>query len=136
MLNHSRQMYEDIVRCTGSNDTYLTGGYTSDFFYIPRVAVKSFLNVVGYFGEYQLFVEVAIPMFMRCFNGGIPVEAKRFCRIIGDNLAEARSKCVKYPTMHHVKLSFGQDHMKYVADFMYGRKFSTITPTEFSRSLR
>ncbi len=126
VLSHSRQMYDDLVRCTGSNDTWITGGFSSDFFYVPRVGVESFLRVVGYFSEHQLFVEVAIPTFMKCFHGTVPVEAKRFCQLKGNNLTEARRRCGGSPTMHHVKISGGQNHVDYVSDFLYGRKLSSI----------
>jgi hypothetical protein len=111
VLKHSSQMYDDLVSCTGSNDTWIAGGFSSNFFYIPRVSVDSFLRVAGYFSTHQLFVEVAIPTYMKCFHGNVAVEAKRFCGLPEDNLTEARLRCSSFPTMHHVKLSGGQNHV-------------------------
>jgi hypothetical protein len=58
---------EKIRSCTGSEHSWWIGQGQADFFYLPKSFIPDFLDIVGSFSKYQLFLEIAIPTFMQCF---------------------------------------------------------------------
>lgn len=120
-----------LIECTGSNDTWFVGGARSDFFYIPSRAVLIFLDIVGYFSFHELFVEIAIPTFMNCFNEKHGLLKLKLCNLydnpIGKNMTLSRAYCENYETVHNVKLSRGLEAIQFVRYFMYERKSKLFT---------
>eukprot|EP01036_Dinobryon_divergens_P036939 gene36939-48196_t len=121
-LQGSKKFADKLVSCTGRNDTWPVYGGTADFFYLPSTAVSTFLKVAGYLSFHELFLEVAIPTYVRCFRGNVTLLELQFCSGMPRNIGSitfARNSCPGAPVLHPMKLSLGRSAVEFVHSFMY-----------------
>jgi hypothetical protein len=124
VLNHSDSIRDTIFKNTGDKNMWWQGYFRCDFFYIPRIAVPSFVAIVGYFSEQEMNIEIAIPTYMMCFTKNFTVEAKKmYWHHKEHKIVDLYSKveALKAPMLHHIKLSWGREAIRYIEYFMYGR---------------
>ena len=79
------------------------------------------MKVVGYLSFHELFLEIAIPTYARCFREDVKILELKLCIIPRDNdsITYAMDNCHGAPVLHPLKLSEGRHVAEYVHRFMY-----------------
>ena len=97
----------DLKKCFGSLHYWCAE--QADFFYIPQRYKEVFVRVLTAFGEYKLFVEIAVPTFFSCFIDHKHLEKVPLCSFFDDNrgnITAMEKMCgARSPLFHPVKLS-------------------------------
>lgn len=107
LLNHT-DIATEMKKSLGSNHIWC--GEQSDFFYIPQKYKDSYIRVMSAFAESIIFLEIAVPTFIRAYTPVDKILQLRLCTDfdieLRNNLAYMERECGNnYPLYHPVKLS-------------------------------
>jgi hypothetical protein len=108
MLGNHTDIAAEMKESIGSNHVWC--GEQSDFYYVPRKYKDSYIRVMSAFAKYQIFLEIAVPTFIRAY---IPVDqvlqlrlCTNFDMSLRNNFTNKEAECGNsYPLYHPVKLS-------------------------------
>ena len=74
VLDNAKKLLKDnevrqiLTTCTGSVEKwYVGGGGSSDMLYIPVGETNNYIKTINKFSDAQLYLEIAIPTYLRCF---------------------------------------------------------------------
>lgn len=121
ILKSNKKIGTVLRNCTGNEHNWFHG--QSDFFYIPAIAAKSFLDVVGIFSAEKLTVEIALPTYVNCFAPKhVPLITLPLCTFWEkqrSNLTHYEKNCnSSYALIHPVKL-LSVKHYQYMKTVLY-----------------
>ena len=107
LLNHT-DIAAEMKESLGSNHIWC--GEQSDFFYIPQKYKDSYIRVMSAFAESNIFLEIAVPTFIRAYIPRSKCSKVLTCTFFTDegrnDFAYMERECGdKYPLYHPVKLS-------------------------------
>lgn len=107
LLNHT-DIATEMKKSLGSNHIWC--GEQSDFYYIPQKYKDSYIRVMSAFVKFQIFLEIAVPTFIRAYTPVGQILQLRLCTNfdikVRNNFTEKEVLCGnKYPLYHPVKLS-------------------------------
>jgi hypothetical protein len=105
-LRRFPEIGDELKKCYGSEHTWNIG--KGDFYYIPRSAAPLFISVCEKFSKSNLFLEIAVPTFTKCFARNFKVESISLCDAVGElggNVRLIEKKC-QTNLIHPVKLSY------------------------------
>ena len=107
LLNHT-DIATEMKKSLGSNHIWC--GEQSDFYYIPQKYKDSYIRVMSAFVKFQIFLEIAVPTFIRAYTPVGQILQLRLCTNfdikVRNNFSEKEAECGnKYPLYHPVKLS-------------------------------
>ena len=108
MLRNHTDIATEMKKSLGSNHVWCAE--QSDFYYIPQKYKDSYIRVMSAFVKYQIFLEIAVPTFIRAYTPVGQILQLRLCTDFDDevrnNFSEKEVVCGnKYPLFHPVKLS-------------------------------
>jgi hypothetical protein len=107
LLNHT-DIAAEMKESLGSNHIWC--GEQSDFFYIPQKYKDSYIRVMSAFAESNIFLEIAVPTFIRAYIPRSKCSKVLTCTFFTDegrnDFAYMERECGdRYPLYHPVKLS-------------------------------
>jgi hypothetical protein len=108
MLGNHTDIAAEMKESLGSNHVWC--GEQSDFFYIPRKYKDSYIRVMSIFAKYQIFLEIAVPTFIRAYIPSSKYTTVLVCTFFTEegrnNFEYMEKECGnKFPLYHPVKLS-------------------------------
>jgi hypothetical protein len=105
---HEMDVVKELRKCMGSEYKWARDGATSDFFFIPQNMRQLFVRTLGTYGKYNLFLEIAIPMFEKCYVPPSMIVSLPICILYHrrNNLSVIEFDCQEgYGLFHPIKLS-------------------------------
>jgi hypothetical protein len=121
ILKSNKKIRNVLRNCTGNTHEWFHG--QSDFFYIPAIAARSFLDVVGIFSSEKLTVEIALPTYVNCFAPKhVPLVTLKLCTFWEKergNLTHYQRNCdSSYALVHPLKM-LSVNHYQYMKTILY-----------------
>lgn len=108
LLGNRTDIADEISRCF--NSVHHWCGEQADFFHVPQHYRNSFMRILSAFGKYNIFVEIAVPTYYRCYVKPAHLQPLRLCTSFSqkarNNISHMERFCsAGYPLFHPVKLS-------------------------------
>ena len=110
-----KHLEKGIINCTGDSHTWYTG--QSDFIYLPKSEASNFIKIIAKFSASELFLEVAIPTYVKCF-ANTEFTFFSLCTSFASKSKTIKNyvkNCNGIDAVHPIKLSkpYGKEYMKY-----------------------
>jgi hypothetical protein len=108
LLGNRTDIAGEIKGCF--NSVHHWCGEQADFFYVPQLYRNSFMRVLSAFGQHNIFVEIAIPTYYRCYVKPADLQPLNLCTSFDEktrnSILHMELFCpLNYPLFHPVKLS-------------------------------
>ncbi len=96
----------------------------SDFYYVPKALVPNFHKYMGAFAEHQIFLEISVPMWAKCFAPSFDLRSEllELCTTwdygVRYDVYKWGPKCISNTTIIHPTKYSSPDGLRFAQEWM------------------